>query len=110
MGVPLAGEQLEKLLSYYEMLAEANRYMNLTAIDDLDRVFLDLGGTLERLADAGDDDLLLGLGGLIDLYLGRLGGGRRVLHRPRATRHRGDDALGRLGALEHDARAVDDRH
>ena len=50
MGVPLAGEQLEKLLSYYEMLAEANRYMNLTAIDDLDGVitrhFLDSFGPL----------------------------------------------------------------
>ena len=50
MGVPLAGEQLERLLSYYEMLAEANRYMNLTAIDDLDGVitrhFLDSFGPL----------------------------------------------------------------
>ena len=50
MGVPLTDEQLDQLLSYYELLAEANKHMNLTAIDDLEGVitrhFLDSFGAL----------------------------------------------------------------
>ena len=38
MGVALSAEQVGKLLSYCDMLIEANKHMNLTAIDDPETV------------------------------------------------------------------------
>lgn len=38
IGIELSDEQLEQFLSYYEMLIEKNKVMNLTAITDFDEV------------------------------------------------------------------------
>ena len=40
LGVKLADKQAEKFLEYYELLAEWNRVMNLTAITEFDEVVL----------------------------------------------------------------------
>lgn len=39
IGIELSDEQLEQFLTYYEMLIEKNKVMNLTAITDFDEVF-----------------------------------------------------------------------
>lgn len=38
LGITLSGEQIEQFLSYYEMLVEKNKVMNLTAITEFDEV------------------------------------------------------------------------
>ena len=38
IGIELSDEQLEQFLTYYEMLIEKNKVMNLTAITDFDEV------------------------------------------------------------------------
>lgn len=38
IGIELSDEQLEQFLTYYEMLIEKNKFMNLTAITDFDEV------------------------------------------------------------------------
>ena len=38
IGIELSDEQLEQFLTYYEMLIEKNKVMNLTTITDFDEV------------------------------------------------------------------------
>ena len=38
LGISISEEQLEQFISYYEMLIEKNKVMNLTAITDFDEV------------------------------------------------------------------------
>ena len=38
IGIELSDEQIEQFLTYYEMLIEKNKVMNLTAITDFDEV------------------------------------------------------------------------
>ena len=38
IGIELSDEQLEQFLTYYEMLIEKNKVMNLTAITNFDEV------------------------------------------------------------------------
>ena len=38
IGIELSDEQIEQFLTYYEMLIEKNKVMNLTAITDFDEI------------------------------------------------------------------------
>ena len=65
LGISISEEQLEQFISYYEMLIERNKVMNLTAITDFDEViekhFID-SLNLFRLIDLNSEKRILDLG------------------------------------------------
>ena len=65
LGISISEEQLEQFISYYEMLIEKNKVMNLTAITDFDEViekhFID-SLNLFRFADLKADKTIIDMG------------------------------------------------
>lgn len=65
LGISISEEQLEQFISYYEMLIERNKVMNLTAITDFDEViekhFID-SLNLFRFTDLKADKTIIDMG------------------------------------------------
>lgn len=65
LGISISEEQLEQFISYYEMLIEKNKVMNLTAITDFDEViekhFID-SLNLFRFTDLKADKTIIDMG------------------------------------------------
>lgn len=65
LGISISQEQLEQFISYYEMLIEKNKVMNLTAITDFDEViekhFID-SLNLFRFTDLKADKTIIDMG------------------------------------------------
>lgn len=65
LGISISEEQLEQFISYYEMLIEKNKVMNLTAITDFDEViekhFID-SLNLFRFANLKADKTIIDMG------------------------------------------------
>lgn len=65
IGIELSDEQLEQFLTYYEMLIEKNKVMNLTAITDFDEVLekhFEDSLSLIQAVDLGKSQTVIDLG------------------------------------------------